>query len=344
MGSMSRKRGGTPARLALPVSLVCLACAGGSSGAQQPETPDGPDLWVDSISRDWRAGGEAFSWNGDCANSFVTECAFGGQNGTFTLGGQFGGKDHAVSFHRSGHSDGTPLGAGEELRYDGHFTDRNTMVLTTSAGATITLSRSGAVVGMVIDGSMKPVGSLNLARKPDPFPPATTDVTGNYILDIFDSPQSPYDVWLSAPTLPTVVYKDLTSGDATLVFDARPPTARDSQTQAPALSDAALDGLGNVVFSWQGIHGHVYLLDVWPSAEAQPSASELRVFTAAFSVALPIVAPGTPGLAAGREYSWAVFDYGPFTPTGVATVFRSDGDSPLVAPPATRSEQRTITP
>src|SRR3990172_9014412 len=171
---MGRKSGGSRARLALPVSLVCLACAGGSSGAQQPETPDGPDLWVDSISRDWRAGGEAFSWNGDCANSFVTECAFGGQNGTFTLGGQFGGKDHAVSFHRSGHSDGPSLGAGEELRYDGHFTDRNTMVLTTSARATITLSRSGAVVGMVIDGSMKPVGSLNLARKPDPFPPATT--------------------------------------------------------------------------------------------------------------------------------------------------------------------------
>jgi hypothetical protein len=279
---------------------------------------------------------------------------------SFSVEGTF--DQRTICFQRMG-ADGL-IEETNPKRFDGTFTDRNTMELSVTSSfepcsnpirvpaPSLKLTRD-AITGMVLDNGKKPVSAANV-RGADPSSTedlslGTTEQGGNFILGPSptssrkQNPAAPYDLTVAVPGNVTMVYTGLTHGDSTLVADTAPEAAANGDVilNEPVPGNDPVSGAKRVPFSWTKVSDRVYVLDIKPVAPS--TAPELRFVTTKPEVNVPVVNPPVPGevtLLSGTDYECFVDAYGPFKSLDDATVYASDGSSPLAALPLTRSSPR----
>jgi hypothetical protein len=268
-----------------------------------------------------------------------------------------------------------PADKTETKRFDGTFTDRNTMELSVTSSEepcpnpiqipvpSLVLTRN-AITGMVLDNGKKPVSGANVhgadASNSGSNADGNTEQGGNFILQssfLAGSRQqnaaAPYDLTVEVSDKLTVVYKGLTHGDSTLIFDTAPEAAANNDIlNDPEIDKDPVSGADTVTLSWTATPDRVYVLDIKPVAPS--TAPELRFVTTDAEVrGVPVASPPVPGeapvaggvtLLSDTKYECFVDAYGPFKSLDDATVYASDGSSPLAGLPLTRSDPRPFPP
>lgn len=360
-------RGSNPAKAcALLVLLATGVACGGGGGAGALSAgpgagPAGPgaaldDIYVNAIPQGWSDdAGRSFIWSdGECTRSagWVPRCEFTGRESppdetSFEVKGNFALRTIHVERvsrpPRASPDDPATLADHEKLSFDGEFVDRNTMALVlTPSGAKITVRRSDAMVGMVVDRDRTRVeGALVSVEEGSVSANLLSTDRGNFLRRIAPA-AGPRNLTVQAGDL-VVQHRGLRVTDVILVAAPAPAAAANAE-QAPALvAPAENESVSDAQFRWNEEPNRVYVLNVKPVAGSTPPLPpELHVVTKGGQpVSMPVVAqPIGAQLRGGTDYEWFVDAYGPLASVDEAAKFVWDRLPPLALQPQTRSATR----